>query len=72
MKKKILSFILSAAMAITGIGVGAGEPVTVYAGNETPTFQGIYISDTGELDLLNVDKSSLGVTEEDKTEYYKV
>lgn len=72
MKKRILSFILSAAMAITGIGVGAGEPVTVYAGNETPTFQGIYISDTGELDLLNVDKSSLGVTEEDKTEYYKV
>lgn len=72
MKKRILSFILSAAMAITGIGVGVWEPVTVYAENETPTFQGIYISDTGELDLLNVDKSSLGVTEEDKTEYYKV
>lgn len=35
MKKKILSFILSAAMAITGIGVGAGEPVTVYAEGET-------------------------------------
>lgn len=34
MKKKILSFLLSAAMAITGIGVGAWEPVTVYAEGE--------------------------------------
>lgn len=31
MKKRLLSVVLSAAMAFAGIGAGVWEPVTVYA-----------------------------------------
>lgn len=73
MKKRILSVVLSAAMAFVGIAAGVWEPVTVYAEEETPKFQGIYINDSGELDLVGVEnKASLGATAADGVEYYKV
>lgn len=68
MKKKILSFILSVAMAITGIGIGAGEPVTVYAEEPAeseepvePKFWGLFIDENGDLNPW--------VSEENPSEY---
>ena len=72
MKKRLLSVVLSAAMAFAGIGAGVWEPVTVYAEVETQKFQGIYINDTGRLDLVELEKESLGVMADDGVEYYKV
>ena len=49
MKKRILSVVLSAAMAFVGIAAGVWEPVTVYAGDEGNPFDGIYIAESGNL-----------------------
>ena len=58
MKKRILSVVLSAAMAFVGIAAGVWEPVTVYAGEEPVTvseegdgnpFGTIYIDGSGNL-----------------------
>ena len=76
MKKKILSFILSAAMAITGIGVGVWEPVTVYAeqaedASEPETFYGIVIDENGDLNpwVNEEDPSESG---DDNNKYFKI
>lgn len=84
MKKKILSFLLSAAMAITGIGVGAWEPVTVYAEGEAgsaetedPTdpaepwmFEGIFIDQEGFLfgDSEIAEDAYFNITDENHVE----
>lgn len=80
MKKRILSVVLSAAMAFVGIAAGVWEPVTVYAEEEESseptaesgaTFSSIYITSAGALDI-GADKESLGIVETADVEYYKV
>ena len=76
MKKKILSFILSAAMAITGIGVGVWEPVTVYAeqaedASEPETFYGIVIDENGDLNPW-VSEENPSESGDDNDRYFKI
>lgn len=56
MKKKILSFLLSAAMAITGIGVGVWEPVTVYAEGEGEGGEGGEVGQEGPVEPAEPEK----------------
>lgn len=84
MKKKILSFLLSAAIAITGIGVGAGEPVTVYAEGEgeggeaesgepatSEPFNRLFIDENGDLNPW-VSEENPSESGDDNDRYFKI
>lgn len=81
MKKKILSFLLSAAIAITGIGVGAGDPVTVYAEGEgeegeaagSEKFCCLIIDENGDLNPWEgVDEQGQPQSGNDNDKYFKI